>query len=102
MADPEGAPLGVAERKYMFYLYLLQSLISPNKTYLGVTNNLDKRLLYHNKGSNRSTKLKRPWKIVYTEQYDTKTKAMKREWHLKHPSGYQEKLKILRELKIKI
>ncbi|MFA4818460.1 MAG: GIY-YIG nuclease family protein [Patescibacteria group bacterium] len=43
--------------------------------YIGYTNNLKKRFSEHNKGINRSTKGKRPWKLVYYEACINETDA---------------------------
>ena len=66
----------------MFYVYILQSQ-ADSSYYIGYTNNLDARLDRHNSGRTRYTSKKRPWKIVYVEQFDTKTEALKRERFLK-------------------
>ena len=66
----------------MFYLYILQSL-KDNSFYIGVTHNLEKRIEFHNKGLQRYTKKKVPWKLVYYEIYKDKTSALKREREIK-------------------
>ncbi len=45
------------------------------------------RLKNHNSGKVRSTKSGRPWKLIYTEIFDTYTKARKREIFLKSGKG---------------
>ena len=51
--------------------------------------------MYHNGGKNRSTKPFKPWKVIYTEDFNEKSEAYKREWFLKHPAGYKEKRAII-------
>ena len=70
----------------MFYVYIIKSL-RFNKYYIGYTGNIKKRLNYHNKGSNQSTKTYRPYKLIYLEKYNTKTEAIKREKQIKKYKG---------------
>ena len=66
----------------MYYLYILKSQIKDWK-YIGITDNPALRLKQHNAGITKSTKGFRPFKLVYTEEYQTKIEARKREIHLK-------------------
>jgi len=66
----------------MFFVYILKS--GGDKTlYIGYTNDLRKRLKEHNSGFVKSTKLKRPWCLVYYESYASRQDATKREENLK-------------------
>ena len=51
--------------------------------YIGQTNDLKKRLEYHNQGLSRYTSRKLPWHIVYFEEYKTRKEAIQRERFLK-------------------
>ena len=68
----------------MFYVYILKS---DNKNYhryyIGHTNNLQKRLNEHNSKRVRSTKAFVPWKVIYTETFETKSEAFRREQQIK-------------------
>ncbi len=110
MADPKGKPLaavfGPTTRRvpfgpwitnYMFWVYMLQNY-RKNHYYIGVTSNLKTRLVKHNNGSTKSTKPYRPWRIIYTETFETKEEAMKREFFLKSPQGYQAKRAIFKQI----
>ena len=79
------AETGAIGRK-MYYIYVLWSskLI---KRYVGSTDNVEKRLDEHNRGSNRFTKGGIPWITVYQEEFSTKTEALKREKFLKSGQG---------------
>ena len=66
----------------MYYLYILKSL-NYNRRYIGISGNLEKRIVYHNSGNVSSTKVYLPWKIVYAESYPTKKEARIREIFLK-------------------
>lgn len=67
--------------------------------YIGVTQNLEKRLDEHNKGRSKFTKKYRQWDVVYSEEFEDKNQAYKRELYLKHPKGYIEKLRIINRIK---
>jgi putative endonuclease len=62
----------------LFYVYILQSNLDTS-LYIGNTKNLQERLLRHNQGRSPYTKSKRPWTLVYTEEFTSKATAMKRE-----------------------
>ncbi|RJQ26535.1 hypothetical protein C4577_03200 [Candidatus Parcubacteria bacterium] len=44
----------------MYYVYILQSL-KDNKTYVGYTDNFERRFEQHNSGRSKSTKHRSPW-----------------------------------------
>ncbi|MCH8993434.1 MAG: GIY-YIG nuclease family protein [Chloroflexi bacterium] len=50
----------------MFHGYVLQS-VADGHFYVGITNDLQRRLREHNKGRQRSTRARRPFRIVYSE-----------------------------------
>lgn len=83
----------------MYYVYFLKSL-SREKHYIGVSQDLKKRLEEHNSGSTKSTKPYRPWTIIYKEEFLDKHQAYKREFFLKSPKGYLEKKKIVENNKL--
>jgi putative endonuclease len=66
----------------MHYVYILRSL-KDGKQYIGNTDNLERRLDEHNRGSSKATKNRRPLKIIYKEEFSNKTEAIKRERQLK-------------------
>ncbi len=77
----------------MFTVYVIESL-TKNYRYVGFTSNLSRRLYDHNNGNNRSTKPYKPFKLIYTEECETRLEARKREKYLKstHGKKYLEKL----------
>ena len=81
----------------MFFVYFLQSL-KDGRCYVGLTSNIDKRLAYHNAGRVRSTKLRIPFKLLYTEKFSTRIQAREREKFFKSYKGSKEKLTILENL----
>ncbi|NOU60325.1 GIY-YIG nuclease family protein [Marinifilum caeruleilacunae] len=66
----------------MHYVYILQSQLDQSY-YIGYTSNLENRINYHNNGRSRYTRKKMPWKIVYTEKFDSKTEALRKEKFIK-------------------
>jgi len=54
-----------------------------NSYYVGHTQDIKTRLREHNFGRTGYTKLKRPWKLIYKEEYKTRTEAIQRERCLK-------------------
>ena len=68
----------------MFTVYILRT--SSNTLYIGQTNNLQKRVLEHQRKTAKSAKYIRYFdkiNLVYSERFDTRQEAMKREWQLK-------------------
>ena len=52
----------------MIYVYAIKSLIK-NYIYVGMSNDLERRLSEHNKGENRSTKAYKPFILIYKEEF---------------------------------
>ncbi|MFA6257435.1 MAG: GIY-YIG nuclease family protein [Candidatus Paceibacterota bacterium] len=69
-----------------YFLYILKSTVSL-KSYVGITNNLNRRLAEHNSGKSFYTKRHCPWTMIYNEKYDSLKEARKREKYLKSASG---------------
>ena len=70
----------------MYYVYAIKSL-ERIYIYVGMTNNIERRLAQHNNGQNRSTKAYKPFKLIYKEIYNTSTEAREREKYLKSGIG---------------
>ena len=79
----------------MFFVYFLQS-VKDKKLYIGYTNDLRNRIKEHNLGFVRSTKLRKPLKLIYYEAYVSKQDAKARENNLKL------RAKALKQLKSRI
>jgi putative endonuclease len=71
----------------MFFVYVLISKID-NKFYIGLTQDVEKRLAEHNSGKNVSTKHRKPLILVYYEAYLNQEDASGREKFLKSGSGH--------------
>lgn len=66
----------------MFYVYVLKSR-KDKDLYTGSTNDLRMRFKKHNAGKVYSTKLRRPFDLVYYEAYKSEKDARSREHNLK-------------------
>lgn len=75
----------------MFFVYIIKSH-KENWFYVGSTSNLDQRLKYHNNGNVRSTKARKPFSIVYTEEYSSIDKARSREKEIKSKRKENERI----------
>lgn len=67
----------------MYYIYIIKSE-KTGKIYIGLTNNLKKRIKKHNQKQSFSTKFKTPWQIIYYEAYQSEKDAKLRERGLKY------------------
>jgi putative endonuclease len=66
----------------MFYCYILEC--ADHSLYVGVTDDLPQRVQYHNQGKGSDwTAVRRPVKLVWTEEHATLSSARKRENQLK-------------------
>ena len=70
----------------MYKVYVLRSKVAK-KSYVGFTDNLDRRLIEHNSGKGFYTSRFAPWEIIHTEEYDSLEEAKEREKFLKTTSG---------------
>ncbi len=66
----------------MFYVYIIYSAVR-NKFYVGHSADLEKRLLDHNNGLSKYTRIANDWKVVYIEIYETREEAWHREMEIK-------------------
>ena len=71
--------------------YLLYILMSEKDGtyYVGHTRDLTDRLERHNQGRVKYTKIKRPWNLVYFEEYPDRSSAMTREEEIKKRKSKQ-------------
>ncbi|OGI72575.1 hypothetical protein A3J61_01240 [Candidatus Nomurabacteria bacterium RIFCSPHIGHO2_02_FULL_38_15] len=78
----------------MFFTYILKC--ADATLYVGATNDLDKRLHEHNnlKSGAHYTKIRRPVKLVYFEEFKTLAEARKREAQIKRLSR-EKKIKLI-------
>jgi len=70
----------------MFFAYALKSQIR-NYIYVGLTNDVDRRLIEHNCGYNKKTKAYKPFKLIYSKKFETRHEARLKEKYLKSGIG---------------
>lgn len=77
------------------YTYIVRC--KDGSLYTGWTTDLKKRISAHNAGKGaKYTKSRRPVKLVYSEEFETKEEAMRREYAIKHMSR-PEKIKLIEQ-----
>ncbi|MBM4277703.1 MAG: GIY-YIG nuclease family protein [Deltaproteobacteria bacterium] len=72
-----------------YFVYVLKSE-STSSSYVGHTSNLEKRIVEHNNNKSLSTRGKKPWRLVYKEEFTTRSEAALREKYFKSVKGRLE------------
>ena len=62
---------------------ILSKINSRYVSYVGYTNNIQKRLFLHNTSKGAKFTKGKSWKLIYSKTYYDKSKAMKEEFKLK-------------------
>ena len=70
----------------MYYVYAISSE-SHKYIYVGITDNLTRRVNQHQLGYNRTTKPYRPFKLIYSEETKDRKQARIREKYFKTTAG---------------
>jgi|TARA_Y100000741_G_scaffold344572_1_gene309282 putative endonuclease len=84
----------------VYYVYFIKTLDGyPVKTYVGYTNNLNKRLEKHNSNLGAKSTRGYKWEFVYKKKFYSKSKALSFEYKLK--KDRKERLRLLYEFKKK-
>ncbi len=77
--------------------YIVYLLVSKSKSrwisYVGYTNNINKRISLHNEGKGAKFTRGKKWKIIYQKRYKNKSQAMREEYKLKNNRIKRNKLK---------
>ena len=61
-------------------------------TYVGWTDDLERRLARHNAGTGARTTRGRQWTLLYAERHPNRSEAMSREWRLKRDRALRKDL----------
>ncbi len=69
-----------------YVVYVLKSH-KFEKSYVGLTQNIERRLKEHNSGKSNYTKKYLPWSMIYSEECDNLIEARKREKYFKSSVG---------------
>ena len=68
----------------IYYVYLIKTTgQSYKKTYVGYTNNLKKRIFYHNNNKGAKSTKGHKWKLIYSKKFISKSRAMSYEYKIK-------------------
>ncbi|MCF7812156.1 GIY-YIG nuclease family protein [Candidatus Gracilibacteria bacterium] len=70
----------------MFWTYVLKSK-QRDYIYVGLTNNLDRRISEHTTGKEKTTRAYAPFRLIHFESFQTRPEARKREKFLKSGCG---------------
>ncbi len=71
----------------MWYVYILRSKTHSRAAYIGLTQDLRKRIADHNAGRSPSTKKLKPWCLTLYLAFADKSKAERFEKYLKTGAG---------------
>ena len=68
----------------IYYVYLIISKkLNKYRSYVGYTNNINKRILLHNSSKGAKFTRGNKWKLIYLKKYNDKSTAMREEYKLK-------------------
>jgi len=68
-------------------VYVLRSDTDPSRQYVGITNDVESRLEWHNHGPSGHTLSNRPWSLIVTMKFASERDAVSFEQYLKSGSG---------------
>ena len=78
----------------IYYVYLIISKkLNKYRSYVGYTNNINKRILLHNSSKGAKFTKGNKWKLIYVKKYYEKSTAMKEEYKLKKNYLLRNKIK---------
>ena len=84
----------------VYYVYLIKTLDGfVKKSYVGYTNNLNKRINSHNSNKGAKSTKGYKWEIVYKKKFYSKKKALSFEYKLK--KSRKQRLRLIYEFKKK-
>ena len=72
---------------------MLKSLGKESLTYVGYTNDLNKRIDLHNNNKGAKFTKGRKWKLIYKEKFNSKKEAISREYYIKKNRTLRNKIK---------
>jgi len=70
----------------MLYVYILLNE-AKTRTYTGVSDDVEQRLKEHNEGKVKSSRPYRPYRVIYTEEFQTLSEARQKERFYKSTTG---------------
>ena len=83
-----------------YFVYLLVSQKNGKLfSYVGISNDLKKRIALHNSSKGAKYTRGKKWYLAYKKTYNSKSKALKEEYSLKKDKKKREKIKLNFNLK---
>ncbi|MDA7715194.1 GIY-YIG nuclease family protein [Pelagibacteraceae bacterium] len=76
-----------------YYVYMLKSKGIKPVTYVGYTNNLKRRIKFHNTNKGAKFTRGRKWVLIYKEIYKSKKEAISREYYIKNNRSLRDNIK---------
>ena len=77
----------------VYYVYLIKTLDGyHNKSYVGYTNDLSKRINKHNNNQGAKSTKGYKWELIYKKRFYSKNKALSFEYKLKKDRNERSKL----------
>lgn len=77
--------------RQQYFVYIIASRTEAGwRSYVGWTNDLDRRLAAHNDGTGARSTRGRQWLLQYAERHPDRSAAMSREWHLKRDRRFRK------------
>ena len=78
----------------IYYVYLIiTKKFNKYRSYVGYTNNINKRILLHNSSKGAKFTRGNKWKLIYVKKYYEKSTAMQEEYKLKKNYLLRNKIK---------
>ncbi len=87
------SPAPATNFSVVYYVYVIKC--DAGRHYIGLTENIDKRLAQHNNGISKWTSRYKNWRLIYQEEFATLSEARKRENFIKRQKGGKGFFKII-------
>ena len=76
-----------------YFTYMIKSITAgTNKSYVGYTNNIEKRLEKHNTNKGAKSTKGYKWLLIYSKKFKSKNEAMSYEYKLKNDRSLRKKI----------
>ena len=76
-----------------YYVYMIKTIGSSySKSYVGYTNNINRRIKKHNENKGAKSTKGYKWKLIYQRKFLSKSKAMSYEYELKKDKTKRKKI----------
>ncbi|MBI2446869.1 MAG: GIY-YIG nuclease family protein [Parcubacteria group bacterium] len=69
-----------------YFVYAIRST-QRNYIYVGLTNNIERRIKQHNDGKEKTTRAYSPFRVIYVDKFEDRKSAREKEKYLKSGTG---------------